>query len=582
MLSSVRIKDFALIGDLTLEFGPHLNALTGETGAGKSIIVDAIGLLMGERAATGSIRSGSKSAYIEGIFTLEIEPGIAEALAESGIELEDDTLIVSREVTPTRSVVRLNGRAVPLRTLQKITPGLIDIQGQSEQQSLSQPARQLHFVDAYGGLLGQAAELREEVREFRLLEREIAELRKHSRNRAREIDLLRFQVEEIESAELEPDEEGSIRAERTILMNSRRLVELAAAAARALSDEDGASTGAADLAGVALERLQEVADLDETVKPALERLGAATEMLGELASEMSSYAESVADDPGRLEEIELRLDLLESLKRKYGESIEAVVEFGQEAKERLSVLENADERAGDLEGDLEHIKGVLGKRAGELSAKRRAAADGLAKAVATNLHELGMDEARFEVEFTTRADEEGIAVEGHAERLRIDEKGINQVAFVVTTNRGEELKSLVQVASGGEMSRIMLALKAALSQVDSTPTLIFDEVDQGIGARSAGVIGEKLGELARAHQVLCITHLPQVAAFADTHFYIEKAAMDERAVTSVVQLNAARRLEELAAMAGEGEGAAQTATELLERAEEWKRTGSRRRKQVAG
>ena len=306
MLSSVRIKDFALIGDLTLEFGPHLNALTGETGAGKSIIVDAIGLLVGERAATGSIRSGSKSAYIEGIFTLEVEPGIAEALAEAGIELEDDTLIVSREVTPTRSVVRLNGRAVPLRTLQKITPGLIDIQGQSEQQSLSQPARQLHFVDAYGGLLGQAAELREKVREFRSLEREIAELREHSRNRAREIDLLRFQVEEIESTELEPAEEVAIRAERTILMNSRRLVELAAAAARALSDEDGASTGAADLAGEALERLQEVADLDETVKPALERLGAATEVLGELASEMSSYAESVADDPGRLEEIELR------------------------------------------------------------------------------------------------------------------------------------------------------------------------------------------------------------------------------------------------------------------------------------
>jgi DNA repair protein RecN (Recombination protein N) len=582
VLSSVRIKDFALIGDLTLEFGPHLNALTGETGAGKSIIVEAIGLLVGERAATGSIRSGSQSAYIEGIFTLEIEPGIAEALAEAGIELEGDTLIVSREVTPTRSVVRLNGRAVPLRTLQKITPGLIDIQGQSEQQSLSQPARQLHFVDAYGGLLEQAAELREKVREFRSLEREIAELREHSRNRAREIDLLRFQVEEIESAELEPDEEVSIRAERTILMNSRRLVELAGATARALSDEEGASTGAADLAGEALERLQEVADLDETVKPALERLGAATEMLGELASEMSSYAESVADDPSRLEEIELRLDLLESLKRKYGESIEAVVESGREAKERLSVLENADERAGDLEGNLEDIKGSLGGRAGELSAKRRAAADGLAKAVVTNLHELGMDEARFEVEFTTRADEDGVAVERLAERLRIEEAGIDQVAFVVTTNRGEELKSLVQVASGGEMSRIMLALKAALSEVDSTPTLIFDEVDQGIGARSAGVIGEKLGELARSHQVLCITHLPQVAAFADTHFYIEKAAMDERAVTSVVQLNAARRLEELAAMAGNGEGAAQTATELLERAEEWKRTGSRRRKQVAG
>ena len=582
MLTSVRIKDFALIGDLTLEFGPSLNALTGETGAGKSIIVEAISLLVGERATTASIRSGSKSAYIEGIFTLAAEPGIAEALSEAGIEMEDDTLIVSREVTPTRSVVRLNGRAVPLRILQSVTPGLIDIQGQSEQLSLSQPARQIRFVDAYGGLLEPAAELRRTVREFRSLEREIADLRESARTRAREIDLLRFQVEEIEAANLEIDEEDTIRGERSILANSRRLVELAAATARVLSAEDGSTTGAADLAGEAFERLQEVADLDETMKPALERLGAATETLSDLASEMSSYAESVADDPGRLEEIELRLDLLESLKRKYGESVEAVVEFGREAEERHAVLENADERAGDLERDLGAIEEVLGERAGVLSVGRREAAEGLAEAVVANMRELGMDDARFAVEFATKADEDGIAVESFAERLRIEESGIDQVAFEVTTNPGEELKPLAQVASGGEMSRIMLALKAALSEVDSTPTLIFDEVDQGIGARSAGAIGEKLEELARAHQVLCITHLPQVAAFADTHFLIEKAARDERAVTSVVRLDAERRLEELAAMAGKGKGAARTATELLKRAEDWKRKGAGRRKQAAG
>ena len=560
-----------------MEFGPHLNALTGETGAGKSIIVDAIGLLVGERAATGSIRSGSKSAYIEGIFTLADEPGVVEGLAEAGIEVEDNTLIVSREVTPTRSVVRLNGRAVPLRILQNITPGLIDIQGQSEQLSLSQPIRQMHFVDAYGGLLKPAAELRRTVREFRSLEREIADLHEDARSRAREIDLLRFQVEELEEAGLEADEEDSLRAERTILANSRRLVELAATTAEALSAEDGSSSGAADLAGEAFERLQEMAELDGTVKAALERLGAATEILGDLASMMRSYADSVADDPGRLEEIELRLDLLESLKRKYGDSVGSVIEFGREAKERLSVLENADERAGDLDGELETRREKLGKQAGKLSARRRKAADGLAKAVAANMHELGMDEARFAVELTPRADGEGIAVEGFAERLRIDEAGIDQIAFVVSTNRGEELKPLAQVASGGEISRIMLALKAALSEVDTTPTLIFDEVDQGIGARSAGVIGEKLGELARGHQVLCITHLPQVAAFADIHFFIEKAAKDERAVTSVVRLDAEQRLDELAAMAGQGTGAARTATELLERVEAWKRKETRKR-----
>jgi DNA repair protein RecN (Recombination protein N) len=568
VLASVRIKDFALIADLTMEFGENLNALTGETGAGKSIIVEAIGLLVGERAATASIRGGAGSAYVEGIFEFADAGGLGEALADLGIESEEGALIVSREITPSRSIARLNGQAVPLRALQQVTAALVDIQGQSEQLSLFQPARQLYFLDAFAGLLEPAAELRQAVREYRELEREIATLRVEARDRAREMDLLQYQVAEITAAGLEAGEEAALRAERRILMNSRRLVELSSTAARVLAAED--SAGAADLAGEAFEHLQEMAELDAQMAPEVGRLGAATEVLAGLAADLGSYADSVEDNPSRLEEIELRLDLLEALRRKYGDAIEDVIAFGEEASGRLGGLENANERAGELADELERAGERMAEQAGGLSAERRRAGGELTGVVVNNMRELGMDAARFAIDFETVAVTDGVAVDGFDERLQIEESGIDRVTFGISTNPGEEMMPLSRVASGGEVSRIMLALKAALSEVDATPTLVFDEIDQGIGARSADVIGEKLGYLARRHQVLCITHLPQVAAYADAHFLIEKAARDERVVTSVARLDADRRRAELAAMAGKGEGAAQTATELLDRAEAWR------------
>ena len=581
MLSSVRIRDFALIADLTIEFGPNLSALTGESGAGKSIIVDAIGLLVGDRAATASIRGGSNSAYVEGIFEFADAAELSETLAEFGIEVDDGTLIVSREISASRSIARLNGRAVPLRALQLVTRALVDIQGQSEQLSLFQPARQLYFLDAFAGLLEPADKLRRAVREYRDLEREIAALRGEARDRTREIDLLQYQVAEITDAGLDPGEENALRGQRIILSNSGRLVELASMTARALAADDGSGAGAADLAGEAFEHLQEMAALDGSMEPEVGRLGAATEVLGGLAADLRSYADSVGDDPGRLEEIELRLDLLDRLKRKYGESIEEVIAFGDASATQLNRLENAEERTGELERALERARTRLGEQAGRLSSKRQQAGGSLAEAVVTNMRELGMAEARFAIDFETVPDPDGIAVGGYPEPLHIEESGIDRITFVITTNPGEDLMPLSRVASGGEISRIMLALKAALSDVDSTPTLVFDEIDQGIGARGAAVIGEKLGHLARRHQVLCITHLPQVAAYADTHFFIEKAARDERVVTSVTRLDSKRRLEELTAMAGQGKGAARTAVELLDRAEAWKGKTRPRRKKPA-
>lgn len=572
MLTRVRIKDFALIADLTLEFGPNLNALTGETGAGKSIIIDAIGLLAGNRAVTGNIRDGAKSAYIEGLFDLQNKPNVIEGLIESGIEIEDDSLIVTREVTPTRSVVRLNSRAVPLKLLQTMMTGLIDIQGQSEQLLLIRSAQQMYLLDAYGNLLKHAATLKETVQRFRALERQIAILRDDAENRVKEIDLLRFQVEELEAAKLDKTEEFSLIGERSVLANATRLTELSTWIAMTISPDDGQRSGAGDLAREAFAKLQEMTNLDDAMEPSLERLGMVIEVLEDLTSEMRAYSDLIMSDSGRLEEVEQRLDLIENLKRKYGSSIEAMIKFKVSAKRQLEALQTVEGQASNFETERRSTRAELSDNARVLSQNRRLAATRLAAEVIENMKQVGMDDAQFTIELKPNEDDAGIAIEGFARRLRISEEGIDDIEFMVSTNPGEGLKPLSQVASGGEISRIMLALKATLSAVDTIPTIIFDEVDQGIGSRSAKVIGEKLGQLSRDRQVLCITHLPQVAAFADTHFFIEKAADDSRAITSVVRLNPKRRLVELAAMAGNGTGAIGTATELLEQATRWRKS----------
>lgn len=570
MLTRVRIKDFALIADLTLEFGPNLNALTGETGAGKSIIIDAIGLLAGNRAVTGNIRDGAKSAYIEGLFDLQNKPTVIQGLIESGIEIEDDSLIVTREVTPTRSVVRLNSRAVPLKLLQTTMTGLIDIQGQSEQLLLIRSTQQMYLLDAYGNLLEHAATLQETVQRFRTLERQIATILDDAENRVKEIDLLRFQVEELEAAKLDKTEESSLIGERSVLANVKRLTELSTLIAMTIAPEDGQRNGAGDLAREAFAKLQEMTNLDDAMEPSLERLGMIIEVLEDLATEMRAYSDLIMSDSGRLEEVEQRLDLIENLKRKYGSSIDAMIEFKVSAKRQLEALQTVEDQASNFETERRSTRTELSDNARVLSQNRRLAATRLAAEVIENMKQVGMDDAQFTIELKPNEDDAGIEIDGFARRLRISEEGIDDIEFMVSTNPGEDLKPLSQVASGGEISRIMLAIKATLSAVDTIPTIIFDEVDQGIGSRSAKVIGEKLGQLARDRQVLCITHLPQVAAFADTHFFIEKAADDSRAITNVVCLNPKRRLVELAAMAGNGTGAIGTATELLEQATRWR------------
>lgn len=565
----MHIRDFALIEEVTLEFGPRFNVVTGETGAGKSIIIDAISLLLGARASPEFIRKGADSFYVEGIFTLDDSPTAQPVLAQLSLETDEGQAIISREQTKSRSTARIDGKAVPLRNLQSLGPALVDIHGQSEQLSLLRPARQLELLDEFARLTGLREETGRLARERREIDRKIDSLRTDERKLAREADLLRFQIEEIESAGLDDEDESRLNAEHTRLANSRRLAELAGLVEASLSASD-TGISASDAVGRSLDDMQEIAQLDGALRPRLEQLEAVSELLDELAGEMRDYAESVESDPERLQELESRLELLATLKHKYGNSIGEVIEFGESAREQLARIEHSDEERERLEARRLIVEEELSRGCAELSKRRRSSAAALTKAMLDGLEEVGMKDVRFDVDFSTAPDSNGIRLPGCDERVRVDESGVDRVSFLIAPNPGVPARPVANIASGGETSRIMLALKAALGESDRTPTLIFDEVEQGVGGRNAMIVGQKLALLSRSHQVLCVTHLPQVAAFADTHFYVEKTPGKDRTTVSVQRLGKQGALEELAQMAGSGPGAERSAGEMLRQAEDWK------------
>ena len=569
MLANLHIRDFALIEEVTLEFGPRFNVVTGETGAGKSIIIDAISLLLGARASPEFIRKGADSFYIEGIFTLDDSPTAQPVLAQLGLETDEGQAIISREQTRSRSTARIDGKAVPLRNLQSLGPALVDIHGQSEQLSLLRPARQLELLDEFARLTGLREEIGRLARERREIDRKVDSLSTDERKLAREADLLRFQIEEIESAGLDDEDESRLTAEHTRLANSRRLAELAGLVEASLSSSD-TGVSASDAVGRSLDDMQEIAQLDGALRTRLEQLEAVSELLDELAGEMRDYAESVESDPERLQELESRLELLATLKHKYGNSIGEVIEFGESAQEQLARIEHSDEERERLEARRLIVEEELSRGCAELSKRRRSSAAALTEAMLEGLEEVGMKDVRFDVEFSTAPDGNGIRLPGSDQRVRVDESGVDRVSFLIAPNPGVPAKPVANIASGGETSRIMLALKAALGESDKTPTLIFDEVEQGVGGRNARIVGQKLALLSRSHQVLCVTHLPQVAAFADTHFYVEKTPGKDRTTVSVQRLGKQGALEELAQMAGSGPGAERSAGEMLRQAEDWK------------
>ncbi len=574
MLLELDVRDFAIIDHLRVRLAPGFNAITGETGAGKSIVVDAVGQLLGARADTALVRAGAERAVIEGIF----DPGdaagrVAARLAEYGVE-PDDALILSREVYAAgRSTARVNGRPVPVRALADLGELLVDIHGQSDNLSLLREGEHLGLLDRYAGVVAERKALAERVAHIRTLEAEIAELRRGAAEQARRSEALAFQIDEIRAARLSPDEEAGLVAERTRLANAERLARRAEQAYAALAGTDDAA-GGLDRLGMAIEALDDLARIDPDLDAVREPAAAAAEALRDVAGQLRDYLDGLDLNPPRLEAVEERLLAIAALKRKYGADIAAVLDHADRAAAELERLTGAEAHGDALVGERDRLAAEIGAASAALSERRQAAAERLRHAIEAELGELGMPQSRFEVAFDRQPDPAGVpAGDG---RWAFDATGIDRVAFQVSMNPGEPPRPLVRVASGGETARLMLALKGILSAADEVPTLIFDEIDAGIGGRVGAVVGRKLWAVGNRHQVLCVTHLPQVAAFGDRHFRVSKAVVDGRTATVVDAIEAGTRVDELMHMLGVSSPIArENATQILQESELWKVTARR-------
>lgn len=615
MLADLHIRNFAIIDDLHLTFGPGLNILTGETGAGKSIIIDAVGMLLGDRATTEWVRAGSELAEIEASFQVvegDILTELQPMLEENGLDDPENPhwLTLSREVRRTgRNICRINGRMVNLQLLGEVTGYLVDVHGQGEHLNLLQARTHVHLIDRYANLLPQRRRLAERVSELRKVREELQRLRQDARTIAQRIDLLSFQAEEIASAKLRPGEESELESERRRLGNAEALMKLAQTAQAILSNGDGEVPSALDLISEAVGRIERLARIDPDMKETADESQALLEQLSDLARTLEDYADNLEFNPDRLEEVEERIDLISNLKRKYGDTIEQINAFGQRAQAELDGLSNWEAKTTALEQQEESLLRTIGQLGAELSRQRAVAGHQLARQVEQELADLRMARARFGV-----AVEQNNKVDGaylpDGRRVAFDSTGVDQVEFMISANPGEPLKPMAKVASGGETARLMLALKSVLTHADATPTLIFDEIDQGIGGRVGAVVGQKLwmltgrqslngkasndkngdknggkngksgkksqsalvvepvAETSVAHQVLCITHLPQLAAFGDQHFTVNKRVTqldgEERTSTVVRQLDERARVEELMQMLGaESEAGRRSVEEML-------------------
>jgi DNA repair protein RecN (Recombination protein N) len=565
MLSELRVRHFAIIDDLHVQFHSGFNVLTGETGAGKSIIIDAIELLLGAKTNQEMVRAGQSLASIEGMFELDgaVGSGIQTELAALGLEGEDGLLILGRDVRRGgRSVARINGRAVAQSVQANIGGLLVDIHGQSQHLSLLKVREHVNLLDRYAGLETQRAALTEQVAELQRTRRELETLHRDAREIARRVDLLAYQVEEIDAAALETGEDASLESERKRLANAETLASQSAAIYGVLAEGGAEALPVLDQLGEAVGHLQKLAQVDADLEAILSQAQDVFERTNDLARDVGDYNAGISYDPERLDEVEERLDLIFQLKRKYGDTIAEILAFGDQARNELEILSQSETHTAELEEEEDRLLHVIGDLGGGLSAARRAAGETLARAIEEELEDLRMAGTRFAVEIEQRPEPNGCFVSD--QRLAFDATGIDKVQFLVSANPGEPLRPLVKVASGGETARLMLALKNVLSRADATPTLIFDEIDQGIGGRVGAIVGRKLGDLAETHQVLCVTHLPQIAAYGDYHLAVSKSMDGERTITRLRVLDGEARVQELAAMLGaDSEAGRQSARELL-------------------
>ncbi len=572
MLLELHIRDFAIIDLLDLKPDSGFVAFTGETGAGKSIIIDAVEMLLGGRADSSVVRTGAEAAIVEGTFRLD--PLIqAEALAlleREGLLDDPEYLTLGREIRREgRNTHRVNGRSVNLGLLRELGEGLVDVHGQSEHLSLLRVREHLNLLDRFAHVDSARAGFAEGYSALRQIRSELDDLRQRERDAARRTELLTFQLNEIEAAALRPGEEAELLEERNRLANAEQLAVLAEEGRAALDEAPGDAPSVADLLGQAAEALAGLARIDPSMAPIANEAQALVEQAGELGKRLRVYREDIEFNPKRLAQVEERVDMIRSLKRKYGASLEAVLAHAEAARGELETISHAEERTASLEAEEGRLLKLLADEARGLSDARRRAAEQLASEIEAELADLHMEGARFGVDIHREESADGLELDG--KRVAFDATGVDQVEFLVAPNPGEGLKPLIRIASGGETSRLMLGLKGVLARADETPTLIFDEIDQGIGGRVGAIVGRKLWDLAREHQVLCVTHLPQLAAFGDQHFRVEKQVDGGRTVTRVRRLDGEERIPELAQMLGGlTEANQESAAELLRLAEQAK------------
>lgn len=555
MLHELTIENLALIESLTLRPGAGFTVLTGETGAGKSIIIDALNAVLGERVGSDAIRGGEKTARVEAVFDAADCPRALQALDEAGLRDGDETLVIlSREVSSGRSSYRINRRPSTLSVLQDIGRHLVDIHGQHEHQTLFHEENHLAFLDAFGGAehLELRARYAEAFGRYTAALEALRQLRMDERERAQRQDMLRFQVREIEDARVEASEEEVLAAEKARLQHAEKLRE-ALTRARDLLDGDAEGAPAALAATQDAEHhVRSVARFAPDLEPLAAELAVAAVSLQETARSLRQMLDGLDADPGRLEKIETRLADLSTLKRKYGDSIADVLAFLDRARAELDELENLESREEQLRAEADEARRRAGVLADQLSAGRAKLSGQLAKAVTRDLKGLGMDAPRLELELSREEHPDGV-LSADGKRYRATARGIDNARFLFSANAGEALRPLSKVASGGELSRLMLVLKSTCTRGAEIPTIVFDEVDAGIGGRVAHAVGEKLVGLSAGAQVLCVTHLPQIARLADTHIHVSKAVRSGRTVVSAALLDETERVAELARMLGGAE-----------------------------
>lgn len=547
MIRELRIENFAIIDSLYVEFEPGLNVLTGETGAGKSILIGALGFALGEKADEDMIRTGAETATVETRFDLSGRTDLLESLEELGVLGEGADLLIRRVLSRTgRGKVFLNDRLSTQAALREIGNRLVDIHGQHEHQLLFDSRNHLLFLDRYAGTSGLRTRLQELLVKLDQKQRELEELEKDEREALSRRDLVTFQIREIEAAGIAPGEEERLKGEREIARNARTIIEAVQKICGALYDEEESAVGKL---GVSRNLLDQLRRFTPETGPLCEAVDRAVLELKEVVRQIRELGSQAEADPARLEEIENRVHLLKDLKKKYGDTEEAVLGFLEQLKSRREGLENLGETKGKLRSQIREIEENTRGVALELFQKRKEASTRFEKQVRDQLQDLNMPNVKFEVHVELTPDPRGF-VEVEGKPVRLFPHGIGEAEFYFSPNPGEPLKPLSRIASGGEISRVMLALKNVLKEEGQVPVMVFDEVDSGIGGGTADRVGEKLREVAAKNQVFCVTHLPQIAGKGDSHFRILKEARKNKTVVTVAKLNRQQRIEELARMAG--------------------------------